>query len=97
MNRTTSLLQKFQQVLPRPSLITIYKAFIRPHIDYGDVIFDQALNNSFHQRLESIEYKSALAITGATGGPPRKSSIRNSASSPCTPVNGFEKYLFFTK
>ena len=48
--RTTDLLRKFQQVLPRPSLITIYKAFIRPHLDYGDVIFDQAFDDSFHQR-----------------------------------------------
>ena len=59
------LLRKFQQVLPRPSLITIYKAFIRPRLDYGDVIFDEAFNNSFHQRLESIQYNDALAITGA--------------------------------
>ena len=60
VNRTIGLLRKFQQVLPRPSLITIYKVFIRPHLDYGDVIFDQAFNNSFHQRLESVP-----AITGA--------------------------------
>ena len=65
VNRTIGLLRKFQQVLPRPSLITIYKVFIRPHLDYGDVIFDQAFNNSFHQTLESIQYNTALAITGA--------------------------------
>ena len=65
MNITIGLLRKFQQVLPTPSLITIYKVFIRPHLDYGDVIFDQAFNNSFHQRLESIQYNAALAITGA--------------------------------
>ena len=68
VNRTIGLLRKFQQVLPRPSLITIYKAFIRPHLDYGDVIFDQAFNNSFHQRLESIQYNAALAITGVVRG-----------------------------
>ena len=65
VNRTIGLLPKFQQVLPRPSLITIYKVFIRPHLDFGDVIFDQAFNNSFHQRLEFIQYNAALAITGA--------------------------------
>ena len=65
VNITIGLLRKFQQVLPTPSLITIYKVFIRPHLDYGDVIFDQAFNNSFHQRLESIQYNAALAITGA--------------------------------
>ena len=65
VNRTIGLLPKFQQVLPRPSLITIYKVFIRPHLDFGDVIFDQTFNNSFHQRLEFIQYNAALAITGA--------------------------------
>ena len=30
VNRNIGLLQKFQQVLPRKSLITFYKAFIRP-------------------------------------------------------------------
>ena len=68
MNRTIGLLRKFQQELPRPFLITIYKAFIRSHLDYGDVIFDQTFNNSFHQRLESIQYNAALVITGAIRG-----------------------------
>ena len=40
VDRTTGLSRKFQQLLPRPSLITIYKAFIRPQVHYGDVIFD---------------------------------------------------------
>ena len=66
MNRTIGLLQKFQQ--PRPSLITIYKAFIRPHLDYGDANFDQTFNNFFHQRLESVQYIATLAITGVIRG-----------------------------
>ena len=46
----------------------IYKAFIRLPLDYGEVVFDQAFNNSFHQRIESIQYNVALAITGAIRG-----------------------------
>ena len=42
--KTTGLLRKLQAVLPRPSLVTIYKAFIRPHLDYGDIIYDRAYN-----------------------------------------------------
>ena len=49
-------------------MLTIYKSFIRPHLDYGDIIYDQAYNVSFHQKLESIQYNSALAITGAIRG-----------------------------
>ena len=65
VNRTIGLLRKFQQLLPRPSLIKIYKAFIRPHLGYGDVIFGQTFNNFFHQRIECIQYNASLAITGA--------------------------------
>ena len=49
-------------------MITIYNAFIRPHLDYGDVIYDHALNESFHQRLEFIQYNAAIAITGTIRG-----------------------------
>ena len=31
-----------KKVLPRPPVITIYKSFVRFHLDCGDVIYDQA-------------------------------------------------------
>ena len=65
VSKTIKLLRKLQKILPRPPLITIYEYFIRPHLDYGDITYDQAYNVSFHQKLESIEYNVALAITGA--------------------------------
>ena len=66
--KTIGLLRKFQNFLPRKLLLTIYKSFIRPHFDYGDIIYDQTYNTSFHQRLESLQYNVALAITGAIRG-----------------------------
>ena len=51
--------------MPRKSLITIHKAFLRHLIDYGDIICDQPQNDSFSEKLEIIQYKAALAITGA--------------------------------
>ena len=41
----------------------MYTSFIRPHLDYGDIIFDQAYNKSFHDFLELIQYNASLAIT----------------------------------
>ena len=64
-NRTIGLLRKLQNLLPRAALITIYKAFVRPHLDYGDVLYDQAFNVSFHEKLESTQYNACLALTGA--------------------------------
>ena len=40
VNKTIGLLRKLQDTLPRASLITIFKSFIRPHLDYGDIIYD---------------------------------------------------------
>ena len=68
VNKTIGLLRKFQLIFLRHSLITIYKTFIRPHLDYGDVIYDHAFNESFHQRLESIQSNAAITITGTIRG-----------------------------
>ena len=72
ISKTIGLLRKLQNILPRPALLTIYKCFIRPHLDYGDIIYDQAYNLSFHQKLESIQYNAALALTGAIRGSSRE-------------------------
>ena len=48
------IMQTLQAFLLRQSLVTVYKALIRPHLDYGDIIYDQTYNNSFHQKMESI-------------------------------------------
>ena len=68
VNKAISFLRKFQLTLPRKSLLTINKSFIRPHLDYGDVIYDRAYNESFHQNLESLQYSAAIAVTGAIRG-----------------------------
>ena len=46
----------------------IYKSFIRPHLDYGDVIYDQAYNVSFQEKVEIIQYNAAAVITEALPG-----------------------------
>ena len=54
VNKTIGLLHKLQKTLPRPVLMTMYKAFVRPHLDYGDITYDEAYNERFHQKLESV-------------------------------------------
>ena len=65
-------MRKLQIVPPRITLATIYKTFVRPHLDYGNILYDQAFNNLFQDRLESIQYNVALAITGAIRATSRK-------------------------
>ena len=69
---TVALLRKFQNILPRSALLTIYKCFVRTHLDYADIIYDQAFSNSFHQKIESVQYNTTLAITGAIRGTSRE-------------------------
>ena len=59
VNKTIGLLCKLQNILPRESLIC--KSFIRPHIDYGDKIYNRSHNSSFHQNIQSIEYNAIIA------------------------------------
>ena len=54
--------------MPQASLRTIFKLFVRPHLDYGDVTYDQSYNSTFHQEMESIQYNTVLAVTGAIRG-----------------------------
>ena len=68
INKILGLLQKLQNQLPRSALITIYKAFLRPHFDYGDILYDQAFNMSFHQKIKSILYNTYFDISGAVQG-----------------------------
>ena len=57
INKTIGLLLKLQNLSRRTFLIKIYKAFLRPHVDYGDILYDQAFTLSFQRKLKSIEYR----------------------------------------
>ena len=75
ISKTIDLLRKLQSFYPRAALITTYKAFIRPHLDYGDILYDQTHNMSFHQKLEFIQYNACLAITGVIRGGTSKEKL----------------------
>ena len=68
INKTIGLLRKLQNLFPRTVLKKIYKAFVRTHLHYGDILHDQTFSLSFQQKLESILYRACLAITGAIRG-----------------------------
>ena len=67
-NKGISVLRKLRYYMPRDALIRIYKSFIRSQLDYADVIYDQPSNISFTNKLETVQYNAALAITGAIRG-----------------------------
>ena len=70
-NRGIGLITRLRKYLPRKTLLCVYKSFVRPHIDYGGIIFDNPTNDSFTQKLESVQYNACLAITGCFRGTSR--------------------------
>ena len=68
VNKTAGFLRKLHDILPRSALLTMYKSFISLHLDYSDIIYDEAYNTSLHQKLELLQYKTCLAITVAIRG-----------------------------
>ena len=67
-SKGVNVIRKMNLLLPRPSLLIIYKSFVRPHLNYGDVIYDQPNNSRLSDKIESAQYNAALAITGAIRG-----------------------------
>ena len=64
-------MKKLSFTLSRNSLLTIYKTFMRPILDYADTTSDRPLTEFFKDKSEIYQYNAALVITGATNGTSR--------------------------
>ena len=72
------VLKFLSSYIPLKTLDQIYKLFIRPHFDYGDVIyhvpnktnmFDSSITlRKLMNDIERVQYRAALAVTGAWQG-----------------------------
>ena len=71
-NKGISHIKRLRYVMPRHVLINIYRAIVLPHLDYGDILYDNPGNSSFSDRLETVQYNAALAITGCIRGTSRE-------------------------
>ena len=68
--------KKLSGFLPRHSLITLYKSFTQPHLDYAD-IYDQPNNLDLCNKIGTCQYNAALAITSAIRGSSKDKIVRN--------------------
>ena len=66
------LIRRLSVNLPRNALLTIYKSFVRPHLDYGDILYDKPSNDNFQSKMEKVQYRACLAITGGIQGTSRE-------------------------
>ena len=65
-NKIIGLMKELSQFVSKKSLLTIYKSFVRPNLDYADIIHDKPWNESF-KKIELVQYNAAL-IAGVIKG-----------------------------
>ena len=61
----------FTKYVSRDVRDQIYKLYVRPHLDYGDIIYhkhDREFINDMTKILERIQYSAALTVSGAWRG-----------------------------
>ena len=63
-NKFIGIVKRLSRAFPSDAFITIHKSFIRPHLDYADIIYDKPNNDSISQKIENAQYRAYLAITG---------------------------------
>ena len=68
VSNTIGFSRKLRNLFPGTTLNTIYKAFVRPRLDYSAVLYDQAFNNLFTEYLESVQYNACLPLAGVIMG-----------------------------
>ena len=96
-NKGMGIIRRLYNVLPRATLINIYKAFVRPHLHYGDIIYDNSSNSTFSQMIESVQYNAALAITGAIRGSSREKLYRELGFESLHDRRWYRKLCFYYK
>ena len=97
---------KFKFYEHRQALINIYKAFVRSHLNYGDILYGQTYNVSFHEKLEynaiqcnanTIKYNACIAITGAIRGTSKENMYQELGLESLESRSWYRKLCFFFK
>ena len=67
-SRGTSIIKYLSRYVNREVLDQVYKLHVRPHLDYGDILYhkyDPEIRQGFTKKREQVEYSAALAVSGA--------------------------------
>ena len=70
---------------------------MRPHLGSGDIIYDKAYSEIFHQKLESIQYNACLALSGAIRGSSRDKLYHELGLESLQCRHGYRKLCLFYK
>ena len=53
-NKLIGLLRRHSVNLPQKASLTIYKSFIRPHLDYGKILYDETKKENSERNRNSL-------------------------------------------
>ena len=53
-HKIIGLIKQLSQFFSRKSLLAIYKSFVRPNLDYAQIIYDKPLNESLKKKIELV-------------------------------------------
>ena len=67
-NKIIGIMKKLSLFLSRKTLLTIYKSFARSNLDYVSIVYDKPFSESSKTKIEVIQYRAALVITGEIKG-----------------------------
>ena len=69
------IIRYLSKYVSRDVLDQVYKLYVRPHLDYGDIIyhrFDSNMSLNLTRKLEQTQYSASLAVTGVWRGTNRQ-------------------------
>ena len=69
--RGLGVIEYLSKYISKEVLYQAFKIYIRPHLDYGDIIyhrFDPEMQLDITNKLGHVQYSAALAVTGTWRG-----------------------------
>ena len=66
--RGIGIIKYLSRYVKREVLDQVYQLHVRPHLDYGDILYhkhDPEMRQGFSKKLEQVQYSAALAVSGA--------------------------------
>ena len=87
-NSGLGLMKHLKKWVSHKTLEVIYKMYVRPHLDYGDMVYDvgeaekngifpTGISSTLLKKVESIQYEAARIVTGAWKGTSRDKLYKN--------------------
>ena len=65
-DKLIGVIKKLSISFPRNAILR--STIIRPHLDYADIIYDKPNMASFKNKIENVQYRACIAITGGIQG-----------------------------